>query len=48
MYWKMSIDLTRPLVSSMGQHDPLDGFITYNEIKNGMKSFEDGSSPNQI
>jgi hypothetical protein len=28
MYWKMSIDLTRPLVSSMGQHDPLDGFVT--------------------
>lgn len=26
MYWKMSIDLTRPLVASMGQHDPLDGF----------------------
>jgi hypothetical protein len=25
IYWKMSIDLTRPLVFSMGQHDPLDG-----------------------
>ena len=25
MVWKMSIDLSRPLVSSMGQHDPLDG-----------------------
>jgi hypothetical protein len=23
MYWKMSIDLSRPLVSSMGQHEPL-------------------------
>ncbi len=32
MYWKMSIDLTRPLVLSMGQHDPLDGFVTYNEL----------------
>jgi hypothetical protein len=31
MYWKMSIDLKRPLVTSMGQHDPLDGFITYKE-----------------
>jgi hypothetical protein len=29
MYWKMSIDLSRPLVSSMGQHDALDGLITY-------------------
>ena len=28
MHWKMSIDLSRPLVASMGQHDPLDGYIT--------------------
>lgn len=28
MVWKVSTDLSRPLVSSMGQHDPLDGFIT--------------------
>ena len=27
MVWKMSIDLTRPLISSMGQHDPLDGLV---------------------
>ena len=33
MYWKMSIDLSRPLVPSMGQHDPLDGLITYNELQ---------------
>ncbi|MGJ0485558.1 MAG: hypothetical protein ACR65R_13670 [Methylomicrobium sp.] len=32
MYWKMSIDLKRPLVASMGQHDPLDGFITYVQL----------------
>jgi hypothetical protein len=31
--WKMSIDLSRPLVSSMGQHDPLDGFVTYCELQ---------------
>jgi hypothetical protein len=29
MYWKMSIDLSYPLVASMGHHDPLDGLITY-------------------
>ncbi len=29
MYWKMSIDLTRPLVASMGHHDPLDGLVTF-------------------
>jgi hypothetical protein len=33
MYWKMSIDLSRPLVASMGHHDPLDGFVTYNELQ---------------
>ncbi|HEY5975903.1 MAG TPA: hypothetical protein VIU41_14295 [Geobacteraceae bacterium] len=33
MYWKMSIDLTRPLVPSMGQHDPLDGYITFSELQ---------------
>ncbi len=33
MYWKMSIDLSYPLVPSMGHHDPPDGLITYNQIK---------------
>ena len=33
MYWKMSIDLTRPLVPAMGQHDPLDGYITCLELR---------------
>ena len=28
MTWKMSTDLSRALVPSMGQHDPLDGLIT--------------------
>jgi hypothetical protein len=32
-YWKMSIDLSHPLVSSMGHHDPLDGLITYLELQ---------------
>ncbi len=32
MYWKMSIDLSRPLVASMGQHDALDGLITYLQL----------------
>src|SRR5262249_38669251 len=30
---KMTIDLSRPLVTSMGQHDPLDGFVTYSELE---------------
>jgi hypothetical protein len=33
MYWKMSIDLNRPLVPSMGQHDPLDGYVTSVKFK---------------
>ncbi len=33
MYWKMSIDLKRPLVASMGQHDPVDGLVTFLEIQ---------------
>lgn len=32
MYWKMSIDLSRPQISSMGQHDPLNGFVTYKVV----------------
>lgn len=33
MVWKMSVDLSRPLVSSMGQHDPLDGWVTCAELQ---------------
>jgi hypothetical protein len=33
MAWKMSIDLSRPLVPSMGHHDPLDGFVTLTQLK---------------
>lgn len=29
MYWKMSIDLTKPLVRSEGNLDPFDGYMTY-------------------
>jgi hypothetical protein len=33
MHWKMSVDLTRPLVASMGHHDPLDGYITCQQLR---------------
>jgi hypothetical protein len=33
MCWKMSIDLSRPLVPSMGQHDPHDGYIIYSQLQ---------------
>ena len=32
MYWKMSIDLQRPLVTSMGHHDPLDGYLSCTQL----------------
>ncbi|MDD1753251.1 MAG: hypothetical protein LUQ38_09220 [Methanotrichaceae archaeon] len=45
MYWKMSIDLTYPLVPSMGQHDPLDGFVTYEELQATATEFFGAMSP---
>jgi hypothetical protein len=33
LHWKMSIDLSRPLVPSMGQHDPLDGFLVCSRLQ---------------
>lgn len=30
--WKMSVGLTRPLVSSVGQHDAFDGYVTCREL----------------
>lgn len=32
LVWKMSIDLSRPLVPSMGQHDAVDGLVTCTEL----------------
>lgn len=31
--WKMSIDLSRPLVASTGQHDPLDGWLACERLR---------------
>jgi hypothetical protein len=45
MYWKMSIDLTYPLVNSMGHHDPLDGLITYLETQSIANLLSDSSFP---
>lgn len=43
MYWKMSIDLKRPLVASMGQHDPLDGLLTCLDLQTTSTMFGAGS-----
>ena len=39
MSWKMSIDLSRPLVPSMGHHDPLDGLVTCAELEATARAF---------
>lgn len=41
LYWKMSIDLSRPQIASMGQHDGLDGWLTYQELQTGGDAGED-------
>ena len=33
IYWKMSTDLSRPLVSAMGLHDVVDGLITFRGVE---------------
>jgi hypothetical protein len=35
MHWKMSVDGSRPLVAAMGQHDPVDGLVTYRQLEEG-------------
>jgi hypothetical protein len=42
MYWKMSVDLARPLVPSMGHHDPLDGLLTCLELEDTAAAWEGG------
>ena len=44
MFWKMSIDLSHPLVDSMGHHDPLDGLMTYLQLNATAKQFPETSS----
>lgn len=39
MVWKMSIDLSRPLVESQGQRNPLDGLVTCFELRSATGTF---------
>jgi hypothetical protein len=36
VYWKMSTDLSRPLVPATGLHDALDGLITFREAQHAL------------
>lgn len=42
LYWKMNVDLTYPVVSSMGHHDPLDGYVTLLEIDRSLPQRDRG------
>jgi len=44
LYWKMSIDLSRPLVPSMGQHDPLDGLVTFCQLQGSVRRLGEKAS----
>lgn len=48
MYWKMSIDLTYPLVEAMGQHDPLDGLIAYLQLQTELSESKDRSKTTDL
>ena len=45
MYWKMSVDLSRPLVASQGHHDPLDGLLTCLQLEDTRKKLSVLSGP---
>jgi hypothetical protein len=45
MHWKMSVDLSRPLVPSMGHHDPLDGYVTCLELSATAARWPDAGGP---
>lgn len=45
MSWKMSCDLSRVQVSSMGQHDPLDGLVTALELQSTARTMSEGVQP---
>jgi hypothetical protein len=44
VYWKMSTDLSRPLVPAMGLHDALDGFITFRQARHADKTLTDSGA----
>jgi hypothetical protein len=45
MFWKMSVDLSRPTVPSMGQHDPLDGLVTCVQLATTAQALGETAEP---
>ena len=48
VYWKMSSDLSRPLVAATGLHDALDGFITFREARRAVLERPADSAPTNL
>lgn len=45
MHWKMSVDLSRPLVASMGAMDPLDGLVTCARLETTRRILKSSHGP---
>jgi len=45
LHWKMSCDLSRPQVPSMGQHDPLNGLVTCCELATAAREHPEARLP---
>lgn len=48
LWWKASIDLRRPLVASMGQHDPLDAMLAALELQSVLRTRGDPAAAGQL
>jgi hypothetical protein len=48
VYWKMSTDLSRPLVPAMGLHDALDGFVTLREVQRAIMKVSGDTEANGL
>jgi hypothetical protein len=48
IHWKMSTDLSRPLTLAMGQHDALDGLITFREVQHVISKMRDKISASDL
>lgn len=44
MFWKMSMDLSHPLVLSQGNLDPIDGYVTYKQLQKTAAQYGDESN----
>src|SRR5262249_3016869 len=48
VYWKMSTDLSRPLIPAIGLHDALDGFISFREVQRAIVKVSGGAESNGL